>query len=136
VFIDVGLIVKVFIYVAGGIMPFVYNYYFVKRKVSTSEEGEVKSNEKSVRDEIQLSSEEVKPKKTMSVEPITLSNTLSLHYIHGQDSNEVKGGATPLYVLLVIDQNTMNNPETLNKVISDVPKIVGTFETSMVKQQS
>jgi len=136
VFIDVGLIVKVFIYVAGGIMPFVYNYYFVKRKVSASEEGEVKSNEKSVRDEIQLSSEEVKPKKTMSVEPITLSNTLSLHYIHGQDSSEVKGGATPLYVLLVIDQNTMNNPETLNKVISDVPKIVETFETNMVKQQS
>ncbi|MCD6114326.1 MAG: hypothetical protein J7J78_03390 [Thermoprotei archaeon] len=136
-FIDVGLIVKVFIYVAGGIMPFVYNYYFVKRKVSSSEEGgEVKNNERRVSDEIQLGSEEAKPKKTMSVEPITLSNTLSLHYIHSQESSEVKGGTTPLYVLLVIDQNTMNNPETLNKVISDVPKIVGTFETSMVKQQS
>ncbi len=132
-FIDVGLIVKVFIYIAGGIMPFAYNYYFVKRKVSVSEESKAEANKEN---RVHMNNAATTSKKTISVEPLTLSNTLSLPYIHGQESNHAKSSVTPLYVLLVIDQNAMNNPEALNKVISDVPKIVGTFESSPLKQQS
>ncbi len=127
--IDVGLLVKVFIYIVGGIMPLVYNYYFVKRKVAIETE-----NTKEVSKEVTQNTVESKPPKNAPVEPITISNTLSLQYIHDQESI-TKGTPTPLYVLLVIDQNTMNDPEALNKVISDVPKIVGSFENSSAKEQ-
>jgi len=128
-FIDAGLFIKVFVYIVGGIMPFVYNYYFVKRKAA-----EVR-NTKEANKLVTQSTVESKLPKNTSVEPITLSNTLSLQYIHGQES-DTKGALAPLYVLLVIDQNTMNNPETLNKVISNVPKIVGSFENSLARSKA
>ncbi len=127
-FIDVGLVLKVFIYIVGGFIPFLYNYYFVKKRVDKeSTEKITKESDKTLSGHDKLRSNKVTgEEEKRTIEPITLSNTLSLHYLG--DERITRNTATPLYVLLVIDQNTMNNPEALNKVISDVPKIMGSFE--------
>ncbi len=127
-FIDVGLVLKVFIYIVGGFIPFLYNYYFIKKRVDKeSTEKIIKENNKTLSEHDKLRLNKVTgEEEKRAIEPITLSNTLSLHYL--RDERTTRNTATPLYVLLVIDQNTMNNPEALNKVISDVPKIMGSFE--------
>lgn len=132
---DVGLLLRIAVYILGGILPFIYNYYFVKKKLKIISENERKSLESNVENFINAHSSNISSTEThrrtgeisksrLTLEPTTIITTSSLEtkdIINNADENN---SFNPLYIVFVIDKTIAHNPSALNSVIMSMPEIV------------
>ncbi|OYT55550.1 MAG: hypothetical protein B6U76_05670 [Desulfurococcales archaeon ex4484_217_2] len=109
---DVWLLLRILVYIMGGVLPFIYNYYYVKRKVKGGKEVNEKTSEEN------------------SI-VVTIVSSTSIVSPHAYDD---RGKSNPLYVVLLIDHNVMRNPEALTKMVLNVPKIVNNIESKFNKK--
>jgi len=136
---DVWLLLRILVYIMGGVLPFIYNYYYVKRKVKGGKEVNEKTSEENsiVVSDFTFSSElrgmgiESGNTADETIEPITIVSSTSIVSPHAYDD---RGRSNPLYVVLLIDHNVMRNPEALTKMVLNVPKIVNNIESKFNKK--
>lgn len=127
---DLWLLLRILVYIMGGILPFLYNYYYVKKKVEKSRQTRNGSEENLVVSGFYYSSDTkdiyVSDKNVVkeSIEPITIVSSASITSPHAYDDRSI-----PLYVVLLIDHNVMKNPDALSKIVLNVPKIVDSMES-------
>ena len=136
---DVWLLLRILVYIMGGVLPFIYNYYYVKRKVRRGKSDTKKTSEENITvvSNFTFSSElrgvkaEIENTSNNSIEPITIVSSTSIVSPHAYND---RGRGSPLYVVLLIDHNVMRNPEALTKMVLNVPKIVNNIESKFNKK--
>ncbi|RLG76484.1 MAG: hypothetical protein DRO23_00630 [Thermoprotei archaeon] len=134
---DLWLLLRIAVYIMGGILPFLYNYYYVKKKVKKGRQAKNSSEENLVVNNFYYSSDakdvSAGDKNVIkeSIEPITIVSSTSIASPHAYDD---RSGSTPLYVVLLVDHNVMKNPDALSKIVLNVPKIVDSMESRVHRE--